>query len=316
MFTLVRQRIGWGFMTLIAVIVITFAGVEALPGDTCTAFLGRQATEHSLEKCRHEFGLERPAVARFLGWSWGVLQGDLGTSVKRNKPVAEVIGPRLRNTAVLALSAATLGFPIAILLGVAVALRRDTLLDGAVSSVAMIAMTVPEFVSATALILAFSIWLGWLPGISIVQPDAPIGQLLSSIALPMIALALVMTAHVLRMVRASVIEVLASPYIQMATLRGVPYWRMVLLHVLPNAMVPAISVMALTFAWLLSGAVVIEVVFNYPGLGRLTIDAISDHDLPLVQGIGLVLAAIYIGLNLLADLLTLIANPRLRMARS
>jgi peptide/nickel transport system permease protein len=194
-------------------------------------------------------------------------------------------------------------------------LRRDSLLDGALSSAAMVAMTVPEFVSATALILVFSIWLGWLPGISVVPPNAPIGALLSSIALPTIALAMIMTAHVLRMVRASVIQVLASPYVQMAVLRGVPYWRMVFRHVLPNALVPALSVMALTMAWLLSGAVVIEVVFNYPGLGRLTIDAISDRDLPLVQGIALILAAIYIVLNLIADLLTLAANPRLRTAR-
>ena len=315
MLKLCLHRIAWGAITLAAVIVITFGGVEALPGDACTAYLGRQASPTALEKCRVEFGLDRPLPVRFLAWSAAIASGDFGTSIKRDKPVLEIIGPRLRNTVLLAVAAAALGFPVAILLGVVVGLRRDSLLDGALSSVAMVAMTVPEFVSATALILVFSIWLGWLPGISIVPPNAPIGALMSSIALPTIALAMIMTAHVLRMVRASVIQVLASPYVQMAILRGVPYWRMVFHHVLPNALVPALSVMALTMAWLLSGAVVIEVVFNYPGLGRLTIDAISDRDLPLVQGIALILAAIYIALNLIADVLTLAANPRLRTAR-
>ncbi len=315
MLKLCLHRVAWGVITLVAVIVITFCGVEALPGDACTAYLGRQANQPALEKCRAEFGLNRPFVVRFAAWSADIVSGDFGISIKRNKPVLAIIGPRLRNTTLLAASAAALGFPVAIFLGVLVGLRRDSLLDGALSSAAMVAMTVPEFVSATALILVFSIWLGWLPGISIVPPNAPIGALMSSIALPTIALAMIMTAHVLRMVRASVIQVLASPYVQMAVLRGVPYWRMVFHHVLPNALVPALSVMALTMAWLLSGAVVIEVVFNYPGLGRLTIDAISDRDLPLVQGIAVILAAIYIALNLIADLLTLAANPRLRTAR-
>lgn len=316
MLRLIARRIAWSAITLMAVAVIVFAGIEALPGDACNAFLGRTATEARLAKCRADFALERPAVTRFVDWGVQLAQGDLGRSIKRGKPVTEIIGPRIRNTAILAAGAALLGFPLAITLGVFIALRRDSRADVAVSSAAIVAMTVPEFVSATALILVFSVWLGWLPGISIVPPDASLARLIPSIALPVAALALVMTAHVLRMVRTSVIEVLASPYVQMAMLRGVPNRRIVWFHVLPNALIPAINVMALQLAWLLSGAVVVEVVFNYPGLGRLTIDAISDRDLPLVQAIALVLAGIYIGLNLIADMLTLLVNPRLRTARS
>ena len=173
-------------------------------------------------------------------------------------------------------------------------------------------MTIPEFVSATVLILVFSAWLGWLPGIVLTSADAPASEFFPEIILPVIVVAMVMTAHILRMVRTSVIDVLASDYVRMATLKGVPYWQIVFRHVLPNALLPAINVVALTIAWLLGGVVVIEVVFNYPGLGRMMIDSISDRDLPVVQAIALILATIYVSVNLTADLLTMIANPRLR----
>ena len=209
-----------------------------------------------------------------------------------------------------------IGVPIAVLLGIFAGLWRDRPIDLWVSTTAIFAMTIPEFVSATMLILVFSIWLGWLPGIVTTPPDAPLFEFLSDILLPIITLALVMTAHILRMVRTSVIDVMASDYIQMARLKGVPYWRMVFRHVLPNALLPTINLVALTIAWLLGGVVVIEVVFNYPGLGRLTINAISDRDLAMVQAIALILATIYVGLNLFADLLTLMVNPRLRTMRT
>ena len=173
-------------------------------------------------------------------------------------------------------------------------------------------MTIPEFVSATVLILLFSVWLEWLPGIVLTPADSPASDFFPEILLPVIVLAMVMTAHILRMVRSSVIQVMESDYIQMATLKGVPYWQAVFRHALPNALLPAINVVALTIAWLLGGVVVIEVVFNYPGLGRMMIDAISDRDLPVVQAIALIVATVYVCVNLTADLMTMIANPRLR----
>jgi len=206
------------------------------------------------------------------------------------------------------------GLPLAFLAGILAALQRDKWLDLVLSGLAIGAMTIPEFVSATLLILVFSGWLGWLPGIVLTPPSAPLHEFFPAIVLPVAALAMVMTAHILRTVRSSMIEVLDSDYVRMATLKGVTYRTMVWRHVLPNALLPAINVVALTVAWLLGGVVVIEMVFNYPGLGRLMISAISDRDLALVQAIALIVAAVYVLVNLLADLLTLVANPRLRTA--
>ena len=312
MFRLIIRRLALGLLTLVLVSGIVFVAVEALPGDAFTAYLGRMAQGKRLENCRRDFGLERPALTRYVEWTAAAVQGDLGISLKRNKPISGIIGPRLRNTLVLGLAATMIGVPIAVLLGIIAGLWRDRPVDLWVSTTAILAMTIPEFVSATMLILVFSIWLGWLPGIVTTPPDAPLFEFLSDIILPIVTLALVMTAHILRMVRTSVIDVMASDYIQMARLKGVPYWRMVFRHVLPNALLPTINLVALTIAWLLGGVVVIEVVFNYPGLGRLTINAIADRDLAMVQAIALILATIYVGLNLFADLLTLVVNPRLR----
>ena len=287
-------------------------GVEALPGDSCTAYLGRAAQGKRLENCRRDFGLDRPALTRYVEWTLGAVRGDFGASLKGKTPISETFGTRFRNTAILGVAASMVGVPLAILLGIIAALWRDRPPDLWVSTTAIFAMTIPEFVTSTVLILIFSIWLGWVPGIVITRPDAPLVEFLSDIILPIVALALVMTAHILRMVRTSVIDVMASDYVQMARLKGVPYRQMVFRHVLPNALLPTINLVALTIAWLLGGTVVIEVVFNYPGLGRLMVQAIFFRDLAMVQAIALILASIYVGLNLFADLLTLVANPRLR----
>jgi peptide/nickel transport system permease protein len=315
MLKLVLNRVIWGLATLVGVAMFIFAAVEYLPGDACTAYLGRAAQGTRLENCRRDFDLERPATERFADWAGGMLQGDLGYSMKRHKPIADVVLPRLRNTALLAFAAALIGIPAAIALGVVAGLWRDRPPDVAVSTAAIIAMTLPEFVSSTLLILVFSAWLGWSSGIVIANVNAPIADLLPALPMPVIALALIMTAHILRMVRTSVIDVLASEYVQMARLKGMPYWRMVWRYVLPNALLPTINLVALTVAWLLGGVVVIEVVFNYPGIGRLSVDAVSDRDLPTVQCIALIMSTIYIVVNLAADLLSLLLNPRLRSAR-
>ena len=268
------------------------------------------------EHCRRDLGLERPALTRYADWAFGAVQGDFGVSLKGKKSISETVGTRFRNTVILGVTASMVGVPLAILLGIIAALWRDRPPDLWVSTTAIFAMTIPEFVSSTVLILIFSVWLGWLPGIVITQPDAPLFEFLSDIILPIVALALVMTAHILRMVRTSVIDVMASDYVQMAQLKGVPYWQMVFRHVLPNALLPTINLVALTIAWLLGGTVVIEVVFNYPGLGRLMVQSIFYRDLATVQAIALILATLYVGLNLFADLLTLVANPRLRTMRT
>jgi peptide/nickel transport system permease protein len=226
--------------------------------------------------------------------------------------INDVLGPRVKNSMVLASASILIGIPIALLLGIITALWRDKMPDIIISTIAIFSMTIPEFVSATLLILIVAIWLEWLPGIVIVPTGVSVYELLPNIILPVIAISMIMTAHMARMVRSSVIQVMASDYVQMAILKGVPYWKMVFKHVLPNALLPAINVVALTIAWLLGGVVVTEVVFNYPGLGRLVIESISNRDLPVVQALAIILASIYVSINLIADLITLMLNPRLK----
>ena len=312
MLRMLLRRCVLGAVTVAIVSAIIFLGVEFLPGDACTAFLERDAKGQMLENCRKDFGLDRPALTRYFEWAGNALQGDLGMSASGRKSIAELVGHRMKNSLLLAAVSLSVGVPMAIFLGVITGLWRDRPIDLFFSTAAILAMTIPEFVSATVLILIFSVWLGWLPGIVVTSASAPASEFFPEILLPVFVLAMVMMAHILRMVRSSVIEVMAGDYIQMATLKGVPYWRIVFSHALPNALLPAINVVALTIAWLLGGVVVIEVVFNYPGLGRMMIDAISDRDLPVVQAIALIVASVYVGVNLTADILTMVANPRLR----
>ena len=312
MLRMLFRRCVLGAVTVAIVSAIIFLGVELLPGDACTAFLERDAKGQMLENCRKDFGLDRPALTRYFEWAGNALQGDLGMSASGRKSIAELVGHRMKNSLLLAAVSLSVGVPMAIFLGVITGLWRDRPIDLFFSTAAILAMTIPEFVSATVLILIFSVWLGWLPGIVVTSASAPASEFFPEILLPVFVLAMVMMAHILRMVRSSVIEVMAGDYIQMATLKGVPYWRIVFSHALPNALLPAINVVALTIAWLLGGVVVIEVVFNYPGLGRMMIDAISDRDLPVVQAIALIVASVYVGVNLTADILTMVANPRLR----
>lgn len=292
--------------------IIIFTGVELLPGDACTAFLERDAFGKLLENCRDNLGLNRQGFIRYFEWALDAIQGDLGTAANGITPITELVGARLKNSLFLAGCSLAVGVPMAIILGIITGLWRDRPIDIAISTVAIFAMTIPEFVSATVLILVFSVWLGWLPGIIVVSANAPVHEFFPEIILPVVVLAMVMTAHMLRMVRSSVINVMSGDYVQMATLKGVPYPRLVFKHALPNALLPAINVVALTIAWLVGGVVVIEVVFNYPGLGRMMIEAISDRDLPVVQAIALIVGSAYVGVNLLADMLTMILNPRLR----
>lgn len=312
---LIARRFFLALITLFIISLIVFLGVEALPGDSATAYLGQQATPESLAALREEFGLNAPIHERYIDWLGGVLRGDLGVSMVKRKPVAELIGNRFRNTVVLATAAALVGIPLAIVLGVIAGLMRDKWPDVVVSTTSIVGMTLPGFVTATILIYVFAIRLEWFPAITLVPTDVPVVELLPNIVLPIITLTLIMVAHILRLVRTNMIDVLTSDYVQMARLKGVPARQIVFKHALPNAMLPTINIVALTLAWLLGGVAIIETVFNYPGIGKLMIGAIGDRDFALVQGIAIILAAIYISLNLIADLLSLVLNPKLRTAR-
>lgn len=315
MIGLIVRRFILALITLLIISIIIFVGVEALPGDAASAYLGQSATPESLSALREEFGLNVPAYQRYFNWLGDMLKGDLGESMARRKPVSEVIGNQFRNTVVLAFAAGIVGIPLAIVLGVFAGLTRDKWPDILISLVAILGMTLPGFVTATILIYVFSIRLEWFPAIAMVSTDAPVREILPNIILPIITLTFVMVAHILRLVRTNMIDVMVSEYVQMARLKGVPVMRVVFQHALPNAMLPSINVIALTLAWLLGGVAIIETVFNYPGIGKLLINAIGDRDLALVQGIAIILASIYIGVNLIADLLALVLNPRLRTAR-
>jgi peptide/nickel transport system permease protein len=315
MAVLIGRRLVLALVTLFLISLIVFLGVEALPGDTATAYLGQMATDESLESLREEFGLNDPLHERYFNWFSGILRGDLGESMVKRKPVAELIGNRFRNTVVLAVAAALVGIPLAIVLGVIAGLMRDKWPDVIVSTTSIVGMTLPGFVTATILIYIFAIRLEWFPAITLVPTDVPVVELLPNIVLPIITLTLIMVAHILRLVRTNMIDVMVSDYIQMARLKGVPARQIVFKHALPNAMLPTINIVALTLAWLLGGVAIIETVFNYPGIGKLMIGAITDRDFALVQGIAIILAAVYISLNLIADLLSLVLNPKLRTAR-
>lgn len=309
---MIIRRLALGLVTLWLVSVIIFLGVEALPGDACTAILRRDAVGEALAICREAMGLDTPALTRYVDWAVGILHGDLGVSAGGQERISELVGHRMRNSLLLAAGALAVGVPLAILTGVIAGLWRDRWPDLVLSVGAILAMTIPEFVAATILILVFAIWLGWVPAIVLTPADAPPLAFFPEFILASTVLTMLMIAHIMRMIRASVIEVMAGDYVQMATLKGVPYWRVVFRHALPNALLPAINVIALTIAWLLGGVVVVEVVFNYPGIGRLLVDAIADRDLPVVQAITMIVALTYVGVNLGADILSLALNPRLR----
>jgi peptide/nickel transport system permease protein len=314
MISLILRRSVLSLLTLLVVSAIVFTLTELLPGDVATAMLGREATPGRLAALRAELGLDRPPLERYAGWLGGVARGDFGDSHAQRHPVADLIAPRARDTLLLAGVAAPIGIPLAFALGVTAALFRNRWPDTVASSTALVAMSLPEFVIGSVLILVFALHLRLAPAVTTVSANAPLADLLPSLWLPAAALTIVMAAYILRMLRSSLIDVLESDYVRMATLKGVGRGDVVLRHALPSALLPTISAVATTVAWLLGGVVVIETVFNYPGVGRLLVSGVYDRDLPLVQAIALLGAGSYVAINLLADLAMLALNPRLRSA--
>ncbi|OSQ57030.1 ABC transporter permease [Marivita cryptomonadis] len=307
---MIGQRLLLGVLTLFIISVVIFGATELLPGDLARELLGQSATEETLAALREQLGLNDPAPLRYWNWLAGVLQGDFGMSMATQKPISELVGARLGNTLFLALYAAALAVPFALLLGVLAALWRNSIFDRASNALALTAISFPEFFVAYTLIL----WLaqsGLFPSMVRITGSTTTGEMLYMAFLPALTLTLVVTAHMMRMTRAAIINLLASPYIEMARLKGMSPMRVVLRHAVPNALAPIINVVALNLAYLITGVVVIEVVFVYPGLGQLMIDAVSNRDIAVVQAITLIFASAYVLLNLLADVLSTITNPRL-----
>jgi peptide/nickel transport system permease protein len=308
---LLSQRLALGLLSLLAVSVIIFLAVGLLPGDLAQAMLGQSATAETLAALRTQLGLDQPPLARFMAWIWHFVQGDLGVSLANQRPIAELVGTRLGNTLFLAAFAALVSVPLALLLGMLAALYRNSWFDRLLNTSALSAVSFPEFFVAYLLILVFSVKLNWFPSISNLAPDASLGAMMQASILPVATLSLVVIAQMMRMTRAALINLLASPYIEMARLKGIGQARIIFRHALPNALAPIVNVVALNLAYLVVGVVVVEVVFVYPGLGQLLVDSVAKRDIPVVQACSLIFAGTYILLNTLADVLSIASNPRL-----
>ena len=309
---LLVQRIALGLILLLAVSFVIFAGVEMLPGDTAQAILGQSATPLALANLRKELGLNEPALYRYYLWLSHALQGDLGTSLTNGTDIAKAIGQRLGNTLFLASCAGVIAVPLAITLGLIAARYNGRWPDKLISGVTLATISLPEFVAAYFVIFLLTQVVHLFQPVAMVFPGMSFWQKLQAVALPVIVLVMVVLAHMMRMTRAAILNVMQSAYIETAELKGLTPMQVIWRHALPNAVAPIISVVVINMAYLVVGVVVVEVVFSYNALGQYLVDHVAKRDLPVVQAVGIIFAAVYIGLNILADVIGIVANPRLR----
>ncbi len=313
-FWMIAQRLLLGVLTLFVISLLIFSAVELLPGDLAEELLGQAATPETVAALRRELGLDQPPHIRYIEWLGGVLQGDFGNSLAGNRPIAQMIAGRLGNTLFLAVYAAAISVPLALTLGILAALFRNSIYDRLVNILTLSSISFPEFFVAYILIF-FIAQAGLFPSLASISADMSLGEKLYRTFLPALTLTLVVTAHMMRMTRAAIINLLASPYIEMARLKGMSASRVIVGHALPNALAPIINVVALNLAYLITGVVVVEVVFVYPGLGQLLVDSVALRDVKVVQAASLIFASAYVLLNLTADVLSTLSNPRLRHRR-
>ena len=324
---IILQRLGLGLITLLVVSVLIFASVNALPGDFAEAILGQGATPEAVAAIREDLGLNKPPLTRYFDWLFGVVRGDFGTSFAQANfssfagadtgkggigSVAGQLAPKFKATLFLAMVAACISIPLSLVLGILAALFRNSVYDRTVNISTLTAISSPEFFLAYILILFLAVLNPILPSLSNIYDGMSFGDRLNKTLLPALTLTLAVTAQMMRMTRAAIINLLASPYIEMARLKGISPLRVIVRHALPNALAPIINVVALNLAYLITGVVVIEVVFVYPGIGQAFVDAVKNRDIPVVQACCLLFAAAYILLNLTADIMSILSNPRLR----
>jgi len=309
---LILQRVLLGILMLFLVSALIFAGTEILPGDVASAVLGNEATPEALEAMRVSLHLYDPAIARYGRWLGSFLHGDLGNSLVSGQPAADQIIFRLKNTLFLGSLTACVAVPLALIFGILAAIYQNRAFDRIVSIVTLSFISFPEFFIGYVLILIFAVYLGWFPSLSTVSAEIALPARIYAVVLPVVTLTFTVLAHMLRMTRTSIIAVMSQPYIEMAFLNGASAARVVVQHALPNAIAPIVNVIALNLAYLVVGVIVVEVVFVYPGIGQLMVDAVSKRDVPVVQACALLFATIYIGLNLFADVVGVLADPRLR----
>jgi len=311
------RRLLLGVVTLFVVSVIIFAATQALPGDAARSILGRGATPEALENLRLELGLNEPAVQQYLYWIGDFLTGDLGTSLAANIPVAELLGDRILYSAFLMLVAALISVPLGILIGAVSARRRDSAFDHTMSMTTLGLAALPEFVVGLTLVVLFSTTVfQWLPGVVVTEPGVGPWHYPKELILPTVTLVIAVVPYTARIMRASMVEILESDYVEMARLKGLPERLVLWRHAVPNGLAPTFQVAALNLAYLAGGIVVVETVFNYPGIGLALVEAVQSRDMPVVQALALLIAGLYVVLNMLADIATILVSPRLRTSLS
>ncbi|WP_250490736.1 ABC transporter permease [Caballeronia sp. INML2] len=309
---LVAARLGLALLTLLIVSMVVFGITGLLPGDAAQQALGQAATPEQVTALRHQFGLDQPALTRYVQWLVHVMTGNFGTSLSNNLPVSELISTRLPNSLVLAGLTALVSVPLALVIGIASAMYRGSLVDRVLNVLTLSTVAVPEFLVATIAVLIFAVKLRWLPALSYLSDVSSFGGLVRTYAMPVMTLCCVIVAQMARMTRAAVLDQLNASYVEMALLKGATPMRVVLRHVLPNTIGPIANAVALSLSYLFGGVVIVESIFNYPGLASLMVDAVTNRDMPLVQGCVMVFCAAYLALVLIADLAQIVSNPRLR----
>ena len=310
--SLLTARLLVALLTLVIVSFVVFAATSILPGDVAEVLLGQAATPEAVKGLRTAMHLDDPALVRFGRWLFGLASGDLGVSYANRMPIAQLIGGRLLNSLKLAGVTALFAVPVALTLGITAAMWRGTWYDRVVSVLTIGVISVPEFMVATSAVLLFAVHLKWLPALSIARDVQGLGEMLRVYAMPVMTLAFVISAQMIRMTRAAVVEALDTPYAEMATLKGASRTRVVLRHALPNALGPIVNAVALSLSYLLGGVIIVETIFNYPGVAKLMVDAVATRDLPLIQTCAMIFCLVYLILITTADIIALLSNPRLR----
>ena len=309
---LVLKRLASGLVTLLIVTLIVFGGTELLPTDVAEAILGQHATPETVAALREKLNLNRPAYERYFEWLVNFLRGDLGQSLSSGREISELIDGRLQNSLFLAATAAIIAIPLAVGLGLLAALYEGRAADKGLTVSTLLFVSMPDFLIGYFLMLFAAVTMGWFPVLSRFTSGMDFLDQLHAIALPCLTLSLVVSAHTMRLTRTAILSIMNQPYIEMAQLKGASRVRTIVHHALPNALAPILNIVLLTLAYLVVGVVIVEAVFNYSGMGRLMVDAVSKRDMPLVQACGLIFASVYVVLNLTADILSVLSNPRRR----
>ncbi|WP_252737544.1 ABC transporter permease [Citreicella sp. C3M06] len=309
---LLAQRLTLGLLLLLAASVLIFMGTEILPGDVAQSILGQSATPQALANLREQLGVNEPAMTRYFDWLFGVLRGDLGTALTNGQDIATAMAGRLSNTLFLACSAAVIAVPLAIILGVIAVRYRGQWPDKLISGVTLTSVSIPEFMLGYIAMYFLTVKFQIFPSVSTIHEGMSLLDKFQAIAIPVLVLVLVVLGHMMRMTRAAILNVMQSAYIETAELKGLRPITVIARHAFPNAIAPVVNVVMINLAYLVVGVVVVEVVFVFPGMGQYLVDHVTKRDVPVVQACGLVFAAVYIGLNMLADIVSILSNPRLR----